>query len=151
MPHGVEKDKAGPSLQFYLSTLFYQLLFCPHPSCAHPFRAFTTALCHTVPRSTTLCSLPRLPFVEPPKVRVSPCGASTAPHIIIQLYANRILEFRADLAAHLGADLAVGLSANLAVRLSVQLAYLAVNLAQFLMQYLAQFLERGRWSGFGVD
>ena len=25
MPHGVEEDKAGPSLQFYLSILFYQL------------------------------------------------------------------------------------------------------------------------------
>ena len=54
-----------------------------------------------------------------------PWNPEPVPHIIIQLFAYRILEFRADLAPHLGADLAVGLNTNLTPR---------------------QFLERGRWS-----
>ena len=39
MPHGVEEDKAGPSLQFYLSILFYQLYLAT--LFAHTFRAHT--------------------------------------------------------------------------------------------------------------
>ena len=51
------------------------------------------------------------------------------PHIIIQLFACRILEFRADLAAHLGVELAVGLNPNLDAR---------------------QFLEYGCWSKYNL-
>ena len=39
MPHGVEEDKAGPSLQFYLSILFYQLYLAT--LFAHTRRAHT--------------------------------------------------------------------------------------------------------------
>ena len=78
--------RTRPDLHFNSIYQFYSissilLLFCPYPSCAHPFYAFTTALCHTVPPypscSTILCSLPRRSCVEPPKVRVSLRGAST--------------------------------------------------------------------------